>query len=82
MMTEVNTTVWYKAKPEREERLQVLIPRKKTFSFYASTFLLYLYEMLGPHPTAYVSQTILLYALHLYSELCWLYLNKTGKICT
>ena len=32
----------------------------------------------GNYFTVYVSQTIILYILNLYSEVCQLYLNKTG----
>ena len=34
----------------------------------------------GHHFTIYVSQTIMLYTLNLYSDVCQLYVNKTGKI--
>ena len=33
----------------------------------------------GNHFTMYVSQTIMLYTLNLYSVVCQLYLNKTGQ---
>ena len=31
------------------------------------------------HFTIYVSQTIMLYTLNFYSDICQLYLNKTGE---
>ena len=33
----------------------------------------------GNHCTIYVSQTIMLYALNLYGDVCQLFLNKTGE---
>ena len=33
----------------------------------------------GHHVTIYVNQAIMLYALILYSDVCQLFLNKTGK---
>ena len=33
----------------------------------------------GYHFTIYVNQIIMLYALNLYSDVCQLFLNKTGK---
>ena len=33
----------------------------------------------GSHVTIYVSQIIMLYTLNIYSAVCKLYLNKTGK---
>ena len=49
-------------------------------------FLLYLYEMMNVHWIycgnyflMYVSQMIMLFTLTLYSAICQLYLNKTGK---
>ena len=32
------------------------------------------------HFTIYVNQTIMLYTLNLYSDVCQLFLNKTGNI--
>ena len=51
-----------------------------------SVLILYLYEMMGVHWTyccdhviMYVSQIITLYTLNLFTAVCQLYLNKTGR---
>lgn len=57
--------------------------------FSSSFFLLYPYENMDVnwtycdnHFTMYVNQTLKLYALNLYSDVCQLFFNKTGgKIC-
>ena len=48
--------------------------------------LMYLYEMMDVHQTycdnhfmTYVSQISMLYTLHLYSDVCQLYLNVTAR---
>lgn len=66
------------------ELLRVLIARKKHCFCFPS--FVGLYEMLeaskihcSDHTTIYVSQTSLLYALNLYSDVYQSYVNKTGK---
>ena len=65
--------------------LSLITKEKKNFFFFLF-FLLYLYEMMevswtycGNCFTVYVNQTITLYALNLQSDVCQLFLNKTGK---
>lgn len=49
-------------------------------------FVLYLYEMMddrltycGNHFIRYINQTTMLYALNLHSDVCQLFLSKTGE---
>ena len=51
--------------------------------FLSFSFILYLCEVMdvhcGDHFMMYVSQIMILYTLNLYSAICQLYLNKTGR---
>ena len=66
-----------------ESKSWVLIIRKKKFS---TSLMLYLYKMMDVHETScghhfmmHESQIIMLYTWNLYSVVCQLYLNKTGR---
>ena len=82
-MTIVSTALWYMGKL-RESVLRVLIT-EITFSLFIF-FSLHLFEKTdiscncyGKYFTIHVNQTIMLYDLNLYSKVCQLFLNKTGK---
>ena len=84
MMAIVNTAIWYTGKLFRE-LTRIFITRRIFFSFFFSSFY-WICEMMdaswtfcGNHFTVYVNQTIMLYALNLYSDVCQLFLNKIGE---
>lgn len=61
--------------------------KEKVLVFFFLVFLLYLYEktnFIWPccsnHFTIYVTQAIMLYTSDLYSDVCQLFLKKTGQI--
>ena len=60
--------------------------KENFFSPFFPLFLLYVYRMMnvswtycGSHFTIYVNQTIMLCTLNVYSDVCQLFLSKTGK---
>ena len=70
----------------RESILWILITRRKFF-FFSSFFPFYCiyvrrqmfnWNSCGKYFITYVNQTIRLHALNLYSDVCQLFLNKTG----
>ena len=86
-MTTANSDVWYTGKLLRvnpksssyEENIYFL------YLFFFLYFVLHLYEKTdiswtycGDY-TIYVNQTLILYTLSLYSDVCPLFLNKTAK---
>ena len=46
-----------------------------THTFFSISLILYLYEMMDAHEAC----VIVLYTLSLYTAVCQLYLNKTGR---
>ena len=64
--------------------VEIVNPKRsqhKKNCFFFSFFLLYLHEKLNLLESFHndVNQTIMLCALNLYSDVCQLFLNKTGK---
>ena len=77
----MNTAIYYTGKLLIKQILRVLITGKNFFFFFSfvSIEMMDVHETYCDYFTMYVSQIIIWYTWNLYSAICQLYLNKTGR---